>query len=55
MSILDTKEGTILQNLSSGNSLDADHIYQKIQEDLHPGQLSFVTDTTTQISALSSG
>ena len=55
MSILDTKEGTILQNLSSGDSLNADHIYQKIQDDLHPGQLSFVTDTTTQIIGLSAG
>ena len=55
MSILDTKEGTILQNLSSGDTLNADDIYKKIQSDLHPGQLSFVTDTTTQIIGLSAG
>jgi len=55
MSILDTKEGTILSNLSSSDSLNADDIFQKIQDDLHPGQLSFVSDTTTQIIGLSAG
>ena len=48
MSILDIQEGGILESISSSN-IDCEKILEEIKNDLHPGQLDFVTDKNTEI------
>ncbi len=57
MSILDlAPEGNVLQKLGQDNSeLDLEQTLQQIHADLHPGQLAFVNDNTTQIIGVSAG
>ena len=48
--------GNVLQKLGEGNNqVDVQKLEQRIKGDLHPGQLAFVEDQTTQIIGLSAG
>lgn len=48
--------GNVLQKLGeSNNQVDVQRLEKKIKGDLHPGQLAFVEDQTTQIIGLSAG
>jgi len=48
--------GNILQKLGEGNSqMDVELLAERIKGDLHPGQLAFVEDQTTEIIGLSAG
>jgi len=48
--------GNILQKLGEGNSqMDVELLAERIKSDLHPGQLAFVEDSTTEIIGLSAG
>jgi hypothetical protein len=48
--------GNVLQCLGHGNNnLDLPATLNCIRNDLHPGQLAFVDDTTTQILGISAG
>jgi len=50
------REGHVLQQLNHGGELiDIEALLLKIQADLHPGQLDFVNDHTTQILGVSAG
>jgi hypothetical protein len=57
MSILAAaREGHVLMQLNHGGELtDVDALLARIRSDLHPGQLAFVDDTTTQILGISAG
>ena len=57
MSILNAvPEGNILQKLGEAHQLqDANALLDRIKADLHPGQLSFVSDQDSQILAISAG
>jgi len=49
-------EGHILQQLNySGELINTDQLLDRIKADLHPGQLAFVDDNTTQIIGISAG
>ena len=48
--------GNVLQKLGEGNNqVDVQKLEKRIKGDLHPGQLAFVEDQTTQIIGLSAG
>ena len=48
--------GNVLQKLGEGNNqVDVQKLENRIKGDLHPGQLAFVEDQTTQIIGLSAG
>tara|TARA_A100001201_G_scaffold80518_1_gene71914 strand:+ start:2393 stop:3742 length:1350 start_codon:yes stop_codon:yes gene_type:complete len=48
--------GNVLQKLGEGNNqVDVQQLEKRIKGDLHPGQLAFVEDQTTQIIGLSAG
>ena len=48
--------GNVLQKLGEGNNqVDVQKLEKQIKSDLHPGQLAFVEDQTTQIIGLSAG
>jgi len=48
--------GNVLQKLGEGNNqVDVQLLEKRIKGDLHPGQLAFVEDQTTQIIGLSAG
>jgi hypothetical protein len=48
--------GNVLQKLGEGNNqVDVQKLESRIKGDLHPGQLAFVEDQTTQIIGLSAG
>ena len=48
--------GNVLQKLGEGNNqVDVQRLEKRIKGDLHPGQLAFVEDQTTQIIGLSAG
>ena len=48
--------GNVLQKLGEGNNqVDVQKLERRIKSDLHPGQLAFVEDQTTQIIGLSAG
>ena len=48
--------GNVLQKLGEGNNqVDVHKLEKRIKGDLHPGQLAFVEDQTTQIIGLSAG
>ena len=48
--------GNVLQKLGESNTqVDVKLLEQRIRNDLHPGQLAFVDDQTTQIIGLSAG
>ena len=48
--------GNVLQKLGEGNNqVDIQLLEKRIKGDLHPGQLAFVEDQTTQIIGLSAG
>ena len=48
--------GNVLQKLGEGNTqVDVERLSKRIRGDLHPGQLAFVDDQTTQIIGLSAG
>jgi len=48
--------GNVLQKLGEGNTqVDVELLSKRIRGDLHPGQLAFVDDQTTQIIGLSAG
>ena len=48
--------GNVLQKLGEGNNqVDVRKLEKRIKGDLHPGQLAFVEDQTTQIIGLSAG
>ena len=57
MSILDlAPEGKVLQKLGQDHSaLDLNATLQQIHGDLHPGQLDFVADSSTEIIGVSAG
>jgi len=56
VSILSTREGCILDRLESGDTrIDIDQLLKKIKAELHPGQLEFADDSTTEILGLSAG
>ena len=57
MSILAAiREGHVLQQLGqSGEVIDTANLLTRIRADLHPGQLAFVDDTTTEIIGISAG
>jgi PBSX family phage terminase large subunit len=57
MSILAiAREGHVLQQLGQhGDAVDVAKLIARIQSDLHPGQLAFVDDTTTEIIGISAG
>ena len=57
MSILAAvREGHVLQQLGqSGELIDTTELLTRIRADLHPGQLAFVDDTSTQIIGVSAG
>ena len=57
MSILAAvREGHVLQQLGqSGELIDTTQLLTRIRADLHPGQLAFVDDTSTQIIGISAG
>jgi hypothetical protein len=49
-------EGHVLQQLNhSGELINTDQLLQRIKADLHPGQLAFVDDNSTQIIGISAG
>jgi len=49
-------EGNVLQQLNhSGELINTDQLLQRIKADLHPGQLAFVDDNSTQIIGISAG
>jgi hypothetical protein len=49
-------EGHVLQQLNANEELtDIDELITRIRADLHPGQLAFVDDTSTQILGISAG
>ena len=54
MSILNLQEGKILDS-SSSSIIDTEEILKSIKNDLHPGQLAFVNDESTEIIGLSAG
>ena len=48
--------GNILQRIGEGNDqIDLQQVLSRVQQDLHPGQLDFVSDETTEIIGLSAG
>jgi hypothetical protein len=48
--------GNVLHQVGRGNTdIDLDKILQRIQADMHPGQLDFVNDQTTEILGMSAG
>jgi hypothetical protein len=48
--------GSVLQQLNHGSGIiDVAAALQRIRDDLHPGQLEFVDDQTTQILGVSAG
>lgn len=48
--------GSVLQQLNYGNGdIDVPDLLTRIRADLHPGQLAFVDDTSTQILGISAG
>jgi hypothetical protein len=48
--------GNVLQRIGENNEqLDLQRVLSRVQEDLHPGQLDFVSDETTEIIGLSAG
>ena len=48
--------GHVLHRIGENNSeLDVQKLVQRIKSDLHPGQLAFVEDQTTEIIGLSAG
>lgn len=48
--------GNVLHQVGRGNTdIDLDEILQRIQADMHPGQLDFVNDQTTEILGMSAG
>lgn len=48
--------GNILQRIGENNEqIDLQRILARVQDDLHPGQLDFVSDETTEIIGLSAG
>jgi hypothetical protein len=50
------REGHVLQQLGqSGELIDTTELLTRIRADLHPGQLAFVDDTSTQIIGISAG
>jgi hypothetical protein len=50
------REGHVLQQLGqSGELIDTTKLLTRIRADLHPGQLAFVDDTSTQIIGISAG
>jgi len=50
------REGHVLQQLGqSGELIDTTQLLTRIRADLHPGQLAFVDDTSTQIIGISAG
>jgi hypothetical protein len=50
------REGHVLQQLGqSGEVIDTANLLTRIRADLHPGQLAFVDDTSTQIIGISAG
>jgi hypothetical protein len=50
------REGHVLQQLGqSGELIDTTELLTRIRADLHPGQLAFVDDTSTQIIGVSAG
>jgi hypothetical protein len=50
------REGHVLQQLGqSGEVIDTTELLTRIRADLHPGQLAFVDDTSTQIIGISAG
>jgi hypothetical protein len=50
------REGHVLQQLNHGGELtDVDSLLARIKSDLHPGQLAFVDDSSTQILGISAG
>jgi hypothetical protein len=50
------REGHVLQQLNHGGELtDIEALLANIRNDLHPGQLAFVDDATTQIIGISAG
>jgi hypothetical protein len=56
VSILALREGNVLQQLGqSGEVIDTTDLLTRIRADLHPGQLAFVDDTSTQIIGISAG
>ena len=57
MSILTAaREGHVLQQLGQhGDAVDVGQLIARIQADLHPGQLAFVNDDTTEIIGISAG
>ena len=57
MGVLSTiPPGNVLQKLGEGNNqVDVQKLENRIKGDLHPGQLAFVEDQTTQIIGLSAG
>jgi hypothetical protein len=56
VSFLDTaKEGKVCYQAAGGDDLNVDNLLQKIKSDLHPGQLDFVNDSSTEILGLSAG
>ena len=56
MSILAAYAGHVLQGpANAAEELDADALLTRIRADLHPGQLEFVDDVTTQIIGVSAG
>ena len=57
MGVLSTiPPGNVLQKLGEGNNqVDVQQLEKRIKGDLHPGQLAFVEDQTTQIIGLSAG
>jgi hypothetical protein len=50
------REGHVLMQLNHGGELtDVDSLLARIRSDLHPGQLAFVDDSSTQILGISAG
>ena len=55
MSILLAEGGVLDKPGSAGVSVNTEALLNRIRVDLHPGQLAFVDDTTTEIIGLSAG
>ncbi len=57
MTILDhISTGSVLHRIGEDNSeIDIQSLVTQIKSDLHPGQLAFVEDNTTEIIGLSAG
>ena len=48
--------GNVLQRIGENNEqIDLQRVLTRVQDDLHPGQLDFVSDETTEIIGLSAG